>query len=401
MLSRHRKSHWYPRLLIASFLLMILLPNVDMVVGLDKTPVSLQTAPAPEMPTDLLGLAELPGAFKWYFGENFGFRAYLIQLHGLYKTKVWGSSGSTRVLQGRQGWAYYLDDRTLEDYRNLYPFKQEEVDTWVQMIRERHGFCKARGIDWVFTIAPNKAGIYPEFLPRGWTPLDRDKRLNQLQSAVAKDLPEVKLIDLRPALLAAKDRQLLYYKTDTHWNEVGAFVGYTEVMKALKDKHPHLRVPSLDDIRVETSPSDGGDLARIMGLKFAVNEPLRHPVLTSTRTVRVLPGGGPVELAVKDIQRSGVPLITTCEEGEIDSAIIFHDSFGQAMIPFLARHFKRAVFVWLKGYERETGYVWSESFDADLLERERPTVVIQQLVERRLINWRPETAASPSSPGPE
>ncbi len=380
---------------------MILLPAVDMIVGLDSTPARRKTAPPPQMPTDLQSLAKLPGAFKWYFGENFGFRSYLIQLHGLYKTKVWGSSGSTRVLQGKQGWAYYRDDRTLEDYRNLYPFDEQSLDTWVDMIRERHGFCEARGIDWIFTIAPNKASIYPEFLPNGWTPLDRKKRLNQLQSALAKHLPKVQLVDLRPALQAAKAKHPLYYKTDTHWNEVGAFVGYTEVMKALRHKHPNLQIPSLDDIRVEDSPSDGGDLARIMGLKFAVNEPLRHPVLTSTRTVRVLPDGGPVQLGVKDIQRSGVPLITTCEEGEIDSAIIFHDSFGQAMIPFLARHFKRAVFVWLKGYERETGYVWQKSFDAKLVEDERPTVVIQQLVERRLINWRPAPVPSPSSPGPE
>ncbi|CAN0586212.1 unnamed protein product, partial [Laminaria digitata] len=111
MLSRHRKSRWYARLLIASFLLMILLPTVDMIVGLDGTPVSRKTAPPPEMPSDLRSLAKLPGAFKWYFGENFGFRSYLIQLHGLYKTKVWGNSGSTRVLQGKQGWAYYRDDR--------------------------------------------------------------------------------------------------------------------------------------------------------------------------------------------------------------------------------------------------------------------------------------------------
>jgi len=378
MLSRHRKSHWYPRLLIASFLLMILLPSVDMIVGLDSTPVSRKTAPPPPMPTDLRSLASLPGAFKWYFGENFGFRSYLIQLHGRYKTKVWGSSGSTRVLQGKQGWAYYRDDLTLEDYRNLYPFDAQGLEAWVELVRKRHAFCEARGIDWVFTITPNKPGIYPEFLPKGWAPLDRDKRLDQLHNAVAERLPKVKLIDLRPALLAAKTDHLLYYKTDTHWNEVGAFVGYIEVMKAFRDKYPGLKLPHLADASIETSPSNGGDLARMMGLKFAINEPLLHPVFTSSRTVRVLPGGGPVDVGVKDIERPTDKLITACDEGEIESAVIFHDSFGQAMIPLIARHFKRAVFV------------WSKSFDPKLVEDEQPTVVIQQLVERRLMNWEPE-----------
>jgi hypothetical protein len=54
-------------------------------------------------------------------------------------------------------------------------------------------------------------------------------------------------------------------------------------------------------------------------------------------------------------------------------AVVYHDSFTNWIIPALSEHFRRIV------------YVWDYKIDQALLERERPDVVIQAIVERSLM----------------
>ena len=68
-------------------------------------------------------------------------------------------------------------------------------------------------------------------------------------------------------------------------------------------------------------------------------------------------------------------------------ALIFRDSFGSAMIPFLSEHFSRAV------------YVWQNDFDTALAADERPAVVIQEWVGRHLYNQTPYDAVAAGSFG--
>lgn len=41
----------------------------------------------------------------------------------------------------------------------------------------------------------------------------------------------VQFVDIRDLLIQRKDDGLLYFKTDTHWNELGSFVGYTALLE--------------------------------------------------------------------------------------------------------------------------------------------------------------------------
>src|SRR5882762_1576720 len=46
-----------------------------------------QQAPTPRLPHDLRSAVAVPGAFKWYFMERFGFREFLIRVHGKVKVE--------------------------------------------------------------------------------------------------------------------------------------------------------------------------------------------------------------------------------------------------------------------------------------------------------------------------
>jgi len=73
------------------------------------------------------------------------------------------------------------------------------------------------------------------------------------------------------------------------------------------------------------------------------------------------------------------PVITECDQGEIPRVVIFRDSFGMALSPFLSEHFGRAVYLWLQDIE------------PSVIEREKPDLVIQEYTERLLSVLNPAT----------
>jgi hypothetical protein len=73
--------------------------------------------------------------------------------------------------------------------------------------------------------------------------------------------------------------------------------------------------------------------------------------------------------ALKDhpstVEESGIP------GSHLPRLVMFHDSFGTALKPFLAEHFARALFEFQ-----------AMAFDESILEREKPDLVIQEITER-------------------
>jgi hypothetical protein len=68
--------------------------------------------------------------------------------------------------------------------------------------------------------------------------------------------------------------------------------------------------------------------------------------------------------------------------------VIFRDSFASALIPFLSEHFSRAV------------YLWQNNVDPQVIEDERPDVVIHELVGRRLTTLTPYNPFAEIVPSP-
>ena len=67
------------------------------------------------------------------------------------------------------------------------------------------------------------------------------------------------------------------------------------------------------------------------------------------------------------------PAITTYN-APLPKAIIFRDSFASSWTWFLCYHFHEVV------------YIWQYNWDAAFLEREKPTVVIDEMLERFMNN---------------
>lgn len=72
---------------------------------------------------------------------------------------------SPAVVRGAGGWFFYGDDKAIDDYANAEPLTPEAIANWRAAVRAAARWLDARGIAYVFTIAPDKHVIYGEEMP--------------------------------------------------------------------------------------------------------------------------------------------------------------------------------------------------------------------------------------------
>jgi len=134
----------------------------------------------------------------------------------------------------------------------------EEINKWTNKLKDLQKWYEDRGIKFVIAIAPNKHSIYRERLPT-WMKYDgRTITDNIVAQAISKDIA---ILDLRNKLLESKEKEIdiLYWKTDTHWNEKGASIAFDTIINQLNGIYKlALYKP---EYNLESSVRGGGDLA--------------------------------------------------------------------------------------------------------------------------------------------
>jgi len=372
---QHGKS--FNTALITIFLAAICLPLADAVLSLDRTRLSAADASPVQLPSTLnpRELIKYAGATKWHIESSFGFKAALVRIHGIAKVQWLGISSSPRVVLGKDEWLFLADERALDDCCGLVPFTGDELRAWQDALESRTAWLAQRGIAYLLVIAPDKHSVYGEYLPDSISRARGQSRLDQLVGHFEWN-SRFRIVDVRPALRRARTHWRVCNRTDSHWNDAGGFIARQEIATRLASWFPAITPTAMADCTLSTAVVPGGDLARFLGLKFDMMEECLLVRRPSRRTVGDA-SGGILKATTVDVVRRDV-VVTECPDGEVPRAVVFRDSFGEALMPWLSEHFQRAV------------YVWSDEIDPAVIERERPDVVIQEFVERRLLTMRPE-----------
>lgn len=309
----------------------------------------------------LKAVAKFPGDFKYYLSDHFGFRNLLIRLHGTLMVDALGVTSNPAVVLGKDGWLFLANEGSLEDYRHTDPMTPQELEAWRQMLEGRQRWCAEHNIPYLLVFAPSKHTIYPEEIPDAITRVPGPSRLEQLTQYLEERHSPVQVLDLTAPLLAAKGQGVrLYQKTDTHWNDRGAWVGYQALMAAVRKRVPGVRVLSADEFEPVTRNQPGMDLAGLLGLNDQFREesldlkpriPLRLPYVEQDV----------IEPFTVDATAPGQP-----------GVVVFRDSFFTQVLPWLAESFGRGA------------YFWQYGFNPSIIEAEHPAIVIQEFAERKL-----------------
>lgn len=95
------------------------------------------------------------------------------------------------------------------------------------------------GIKTLLIVGPNKSSIYPEYLPDGLNP--SDIRYSSFFLAKLRGISSLTVYDPTNDFLAVKDTEgLLYWKTDTHWNNKGAFLAFAGFARLMNLQPPNV-----------------------------------------------------------------------------------------------------------------------------------------------------------------
>ena len=352
--------------LITLFVAALLMPGLVMVAGVDHETTrgeNRELATAPRRPGTWAEWRAFPAAASRYFEDHFGLRARLVRWQARLRLRVFGVSASPDVIVGRDGWLFYAGDGGAEDIVSATPFTPAELDTWRTTLEHTRDWMEARGITYVFVLAPDKHEVYPEMLPASIRRVGVETRSDTLV-AYLREHSTVPVLDLRTVLSAAKTHERIYHRTDTHWNDRGAFAASEALLRLLA---PRLGVPQeRSGYTPRAVAVPGLDLAGMLGIADGMTEEDLRLVPRVARRARI------VEPARPDARLMDARIVTEQDAPSRPRAVMFRDSFGSAMIPFLSEEFSRAV------------YLWQYNVDPDVVIAERPDIVIQEWVGRRL-----------------
>ncbi len=357
-------QHRWRVLLVLCFTLVVGAPWVAGLVGFDsgvRLVEKRRKTKRPAPPTDAHQLAHYPRRFDAYYKDHFSLRQPLIVGHHWIKRRLLGVSPVPKASIGRQGWLY-LAGSPLIDYQRMRPLSDTRLEIWRQALETHYQACRQRGALFVLVVAPNKHTIYPEYLPAAARPLWRQSPLDQLVEHLAAH-SEVPVVDMRPALLQAKQAGWqVYRRYDTHWSPLGEFVAYREWIKILGRYFPQLQPLPLAAFTSAPKVKLGGDLSLFMGTRNQAREEVLQLTLANPAARRVK--------SVRPDPRRGLALEVFEAPEQRLRAVMAVDSFGDRLKPYLAEHFVRVVF--------NPGM----RLPYRLIEKEQPDIVVLEVAER-------------------
>ena len=351
-------------LVVGFFCGMLLPPALHVVRGGDGSGARMEyRKPAP--PPDLTSWERFPRAFEAYFDDNFALRTELVRWHNYTKLFWLKTSPTSSFVVGENGWMFYTGERVIENHVGALRLQRNELERWQRVLEERAAFCAEHGALYLFVIVPDKHGIYPEHLPSAYRFPERPTLYEQFLDHFASRSAFAPL-GLKAPLLAARTSEdhPLYYRLGTHWNDLGAWIGYQSILERVRQRYPRLGGVGRPDFVIDSQAKDDNFGSRLM-LYDAMPQDIvsRRPL-------------GPVDARL--VAETEAPIRVHVYERTTrrrrPGLVMFHDSQGDWLEPYLADTFSRSVLVH-KG-----------AFDRDLIAREAPGVVIEELGERRL--WR-------------
>jgi hypothetical protein len=127
----------------------------------------------------------------------------------------------------------------------------EQLSGMAAKLEKVKTYLENKGIPLVVMFCADKESVYPEYYPksikRGPEPIQLDVITNYLRENTSVDV-----FNIRQALLAGKNTYLLFnFLFDlSHYNQIGAFFAYRELMKHINIYFPQIIPYELDDIEV-------------------------------------------------------------------------------------------------------------------------------------------------------
>jgi len=297
------------------------------------------------------------------------------------------STNPIQVVIGKNGWLYLGDmyEKTISVARYGATAGDMESARKIDLAAKAWDeWLKHRGVRlYQVMLGPNKDSIYPEFSPE-WA---RPAANPAIDALLANDSQEI-FVDARPALRAAKSQfsESLYYKTDSHWNNLGGWMAFRAFAKEVGRKEKELRWLSDRQVRISNiKDRNAGDIANFLRMKemlrdreVAIEIVSGHPIETEVSDFDTKPPA--VSANDPSVAAAQYPLLAkslTKSKYALNrkKVLWLHDSFGGAITPFMLATFTETLQL---GYDTMEPVLFAKVIDAY-----KPDYVFITMVERK------------------
>lgn len=312
----------------------------------------------PLAPANLYELIRWPKLFDNYINDHFFLRSLFIKYLSII-LHYFDISISKEVLIGKDGWLFLAANHDVIDmHRGIKNLSPEEVEDWINVMSSDVQFLKKKGIDFWFIIVPNKHSVYKQYLPDWCTttgPSFTDTLIQKLRLQ-----ENIHWIDLRPLMIETAKKFPVYGKYDSHWDDMGAYIAYKDIMRHLSNFLNVFLLPE-ESIKFSIKRLSGGS-AGLINLHDRLFEEQIIAEVTNSSII--------YKKETKDYTKIGWESITSKSAAR---AAIFCDSFVNGrMSKYLQESFSYSFF---KHHQ-------SRQLNKELILEQHPNVVLYIIVER-------------------
>lgn len=278
-------------------------------------------------PTAQTSIEQWPGQFEDWLEDHAPFRNGFLTLKAGAGRLV-GSLDSSNVLLGKEGWLFLQDvsdSKSLSDYQGLTSYSQEEMASLAGTLEKLNQILTQKGSRLALIFAPAKEGVYSQYMPDSIPVVSRPTRVQALVEYLNQNTQVPVLFPLEELNTAGAQTQV-YYKYDTHWNDVGAWLAAQQLLEVLNLPFERA-LPTVKANPDKTAPTD---LANMCGSWAFCTDDLYYEV--DAPAAQCTEGTPDTEL-------------TRYQGDGAEDLLLVRDSFGAALGSRLAQGFDETVVI--------------------------------------------------------
>lgn len=353
---------------IIGFLIILFVPNmiVPLIDSVFNTELGKNTESyeAPQLTIDKI--AEYPDSFDEYYNNNLPFRDVMGKAWANFNYFVFKDSTNDGVIFGKvegddeERWMFYdskTDYSPIKDAQGLTDLNKTKMNKMVDRIKENTSNLKEQNIKLYYLVVPSKESIYKEMMPDSVEFYAETTRADKFYD-YALEAEVSNVIYPKDELVAAKDLGQLYWKQDTHWNELGAGTVFKGMIGKLKSGMSY----DFDyEFKKEQVDKDLTKMLKVNGYFEDEVVAIEHKSGSDEYNIEQKEG------ATSDI------VVSKNEDAPIHKTVmVVGDSYRNAMKTFFFRMFEECIFLHRSDYKHKM----LEDHDVD--------IVVSEYVERYL-----------------
>lgn len=304
-----------------------------------------------------------------YYADHIGFRDQMIGVYAEVMVNGFGLSSSPKIQFGKEGWMFFVNDENIKIGIGEYKLTEEQLHAIAlnqQMISD---YYKSIGKEFVLVFTPSKASVYTEYVFGNYQ--ITETLIDQVTDYLLENT-DVKVINVKDAEINAKDKGNLYLKTDTHWNQLGTYYAYLDIVEKLNDYGLDIGEAVIPDF--ETLKSDG-EFSKMLGKNYLLDSEEAYNAVWNYNTKHYINDDNEAIKAITEFN-SNVdymsankiePMMFVNINAQTDKKVLMYvDSMwspGRGLPKYLSENFSEIMYTRM----RTIDYNVDEIYDADVI----------------------------------